>query len=462
MAPDALTRRAVPVLGPLDLDALAMRDRLASGALRAREVAEAVIARVESCEPEVRAFAWFDEDHLRAEADRLDRLRRTGLPVGPLHGIPIGVKDVIDTRGIPTENGTAIDAGRVPAADAFVVRRLHAAGALVAAKTVTAELAYLQPGPTRNPADPSRTPGGSSQGSAAAVGAGMLPLALGTQTGGSVIRPASFCGVVGYKPTYGLIPRTGILAQSPSLDCVGVFSRSVEGAALLAEALIGDDPGDPATDPHARLHLLEIAASSPPVRPTLAVLHRGPGGLAPEPDMAEAMAEVEAALGESAFAIELPSLFDEALGARERINLAEMAKCYHAYERRGAELLSEPLMEALERGRAIPARDYLAALDWPRVLGAALDAIFDRCDAIITPAAPGPAPGPETTGSAVFNVLWSLCGVPAVTLPLLLSSDGLPMGVQVVGRRGDDARLLRTARWLWVRLSASEGDLSHA
>ena len=462
MAPDAVSRRAGPSPGPLDLDVLAMRDRLAAGSLRASEVAEAVIARAALLEPEVQAFAWFDEAHLRAEADRLDRLRRTGRPIGPLHGLPVGVKDIIDTRGIPTENGTAIDAGRVPPEDAFVVRRLRAAGALLAAKTVTCELAYLHPGPTRNPADPSRTPGGSSQGSAAAVAAGMLPLALGTQTGGSVIRPASYCGVVGYKPTFGLIPRTGILAQAPSLDCVGVFAGNIEGVALLAEALIGDDPGDPATSPRAPLRLPEIAASPPPVRPTLAVLHVGPGRMVPEPDMVEAMAEVEAALGEAAFAIELPALFDEALAVRERINLAEMSKCYHAYERRGTALLSGVLMDALERGRAIPARDYLAALDWPRVLGAALDAIFDRCDAIITPAALGPAPGRETTGSAALNALWSLCGVPVVTLPLLLSSEGLPMGLQVVGRHGDDARLLRTARWLWATMSVREGIHSDA
>lgn len=459
MAADNSPRR--PGADLLDLDTLTLRDRLATGALRAGEVAEAVISRVAEHEPEVQAFAWFDAGTLRAEADRLDRLRRTGLPVGPLHGIPVGVKDIIDTRGIPTCNGTAIDEGRVPSEDAFVVRRLRAAGALIAAKTVTAEMAYLHPGPTRNPADPSRTPGGSSQGSAAAVSAGMLPLCVGTQTGGSVIRPASFCGVVGFKPSFGLIPRTGILTQSPSLDCVGVFAGSIEAAALLAEVLMGDDPSDPATTPRAPLRLLDIASSVPPVRPTLAILHLSPGGLAPESDMAAALAEVEAALGEAAFALTLPSLFDEALPARECINLAEMAKCYHPHERRGAALMSETLAGAMERGRAIPARDYLAALDWPRVLNAALDTIFDRCDAIVTPAAPGAAPGAETTGSSAFNGLWSLCGVPTVTLPLLTSSDGMPMGLQVVGRRGDDARLLRTARWIWTTLASSQGE-SHA
>jgi hypothetical protein len=191
---------------------------------------------------------------------------------------------------------------------------------------------------------------------------------------------------------------------------------------MLAEVLIGDDPGDLTTARRAPLRLLEVAAAAPPVRPTVAVLHLAPGSLAPEPDMAAAMAEVEAVLADAAFALALPSLFDEALAARERINLAEMAKCYHPHERRGAALMSETLASALERGRAIPARDYLAALDWPRVLNSALDTIFERCDAIVTPAAPGPAPGRETTGSAIFNALWSLCGVPAVTLPLLTSS----------------------------------------
>lgn len=440
----------------LALGAVELRDRIARGALKATDLARACLDRVRAVEPEVRAWAWLDEGHVMVEAERLDAWRRSGRPIGPLHGLPVGIKDVIDTARIPTANGTALDEGRVPMADAAVVRRLKAAGGYVFGKTVTAELAFLHPGPTTNPHDPSRTPGGSSQGSAAAVAAGMVPLAIGTQTGGSVIRPASYCGIVGFKPSFGLIARSGILPQSPSLDTVGVFAASVEAAALLAEALAGDDPADPTTAPAPPPRLLASTMSQPPVRPTLALLTRLPGAEI-GPDMAGAMEELASLLGEDAFEFDLPSSFAEATGARETINLAEMAKTYFAYERRGRDRLSEVLREAMDRGKAIPARDYLAALDWPRVLNAALEEVLSRCDAILCPAAPEPSPaGLGSTGSPICNGLWTLCGVPVVTVPLFQSSDGLPMGVQLVGRRWDDARLLRTARWLMQHLEQAE------
>lgn len=440
----------------LALDAPELRDRIARGALKATDLARACLDRVRAVEEGVRAWAWLDEGHVMAEAGRLDALRRTGRALGPLHGLPIGVKDVIDTARIPTGNGTPLDQGRVPPSDAAVVARLKAAGAYVFGKAATAELAFLHPGPTTNPHDPARTPGGSSQGSPAAVAAGMVPLAIGTQTGGSVIRPASFCGVPGYKPTFGMIPRTGILPQSPSLDTVGVFASTLGGAALLAEALAGDDPGDPATAPAAPPRLLQGALSEPPVRPTLAILPTLPGADLHE-DMAGAMQELVALLGDDAFTLELPPAFAQAADLRETINLAEMAKCFYPYERKGRDRLSEVLRAAMDKGKAIPARDYLAALDWPRILNAALDEILSRCDAILCPAAPGPAPeGLGSTGSSVCNGLWTLCGVPVVTLPLFQSSEGLPMGVQVVGRKWDDARLLRTANWLCTRLMQKE------
>ena len=453
--PKPIPRGHVPLVS---LGAVELRDRLASGALRAEEVAEAFLAQIAAREPETRAFAHLDEGFVRDQARRLDALRRTGRPVGPLHGLPAGLKDIIDTVGQPTQNGTALDAGRVPTADAALVARLRAAGALVMGKTATTELAYLHPAETRNPAAPGRTPGGSSAGSAAAVAAHMVPFAVGTQTGGSVIRPASFCGCVGFKPSFGMIPRTGVLAQSPSLDTVGVFARSVEDAALLAEALYGFDPGDPATRPLPAPRLLDVASADPPVVPTLAWL-RPPGyDERAEPVLREAMAELVEALGERAFEVELPAPFEEAAAIRERINLAEMAKCYHGYERRGRDLLSPETRDAIDRGKSVLARDYLAALDWPAVLEAGLDEILSRCDAILLPAATGPAPeGYAGTGDPIFNGLWTLCGVPAVTVPLLQTEEGWPMGVQLVGRRGEDARLLRTARWLVRETTRDEG-----
>jgi aspartyl-tRNA(Asn)/glutamyl-tRNA(Gln) amidotransferase subunit A len=437
----------------LELDALALRERLAGGALRAVGLAEACLARIAAREPEVQAWAWLDSDHVLAQARALDQHRASGRAIGPLHGLPVGIKDIIDTAGIPTENGTAIDAGRVPVTDAFVVARLRQAGAVVMGKTVTAELAFIGPGKTRNPNDPAHTPGGSSSGSAAAVAAGMVPLALGTQTGGSVVRPASFCGVVGYKPSFGAIPRTGVLSQSPSLDTVGVFARTTAEAALLAETLFGHDAGDPATTLAPPPRLLDVALSEPPVRPALAFV-RTPFWDDAEQDTRDAFAELAGALGDDCVEVELPAPFAEAIRLREVVNYAEMAKSFHRYESRGRDRLSPQMQAALDDGKRILARDYLAALDWRSVLNAGLEEIFARFDAIVTPAAAGPAPeGLGSTGSPRFNGTWTFCGTPALTLPLLEARNGLPMGVQLVGRTGDDARLLRTARWLVSRLS---------
>ena len=234
---------------PADLTALEARERLASGSLRAAELTDACLGRIAAREPDVQAWACIDEELALNQAGMLDDYRQTGRPLGALHGLPVGIKDIIDTRDLPTENGNALDAGRRPTDDAWLVARLRAAGAVIPGKTVTTECAYLAPGKTRNPHNPERTPGGSSSGSAAAVASGMVPFAVGTQTGGSVIRPASFCGVVGFKPTFGLIPRSGVLRTSRRLDTVGTFARTVEDAALLADVLAGHDAADPDSVP---------------------------------------------------------------------------------------------------------------------------------------------------------------------------------------------------------------------
>lgn len=437
------------------LSATELRDRVASGALTAEAVAKAFLAQTEAREPEVGAWSFLDGDDVLAQARRLDAARRTGRPIGPLHGIPVAVKDIIDVARMPTGNGTPLDAGRTAREDAALVARLRAAGAVIMGKTVTAELAYLHPGATRNPHRGSHTPGGSSQGSAAAVAARMVPLAVGTQTGGSVIRPASFCGVVGFKPTFGRIPRTGVTRQSPSLDTVGVFANSVEDAAMLAEVLYGHDAGDPATRPGPEPRLLETARARVPAMPVLALLRMPGYEERAHPDMRAALDELAQTLGERCFEVDLPPIFGEAAAIRERINLAEMSRFYDHYHRRGANALSPTLREAMERGQAISARDYLAALDWSDLLWAGLEEILARCDAMLCPAATGPAPeGLGSTGDAIFNGVWTLARVPAVTLPLFASESGLPMGLQLVGGRDDDARLLRTARWLTHHLAA--------
>ncbi|MCA0946968.1 amidase [Salipiger pacificus] len=432
----------------MSLGAVELRDRLASGALSALELTEACITRIGSRDGELRAWAWHDPEFARAQARQLDAHRASGKAIGPLHGLPVGIKDVIDTARIPTENGCPVDAGRVPLRDAFVVERLRQAGAVILGKTVSTELAFMDPAATRNPHNPEHTPGGSSAGSAAAVADGMVPLAIGTQTGGSVIRPASFCGVTGYKPTFGAIPRRGVLLQSQSLDTVGVFASDPAGAAMLAEVLFGHDAADSATSLAPPPRLLEAALSAPPFAPVLAFV-RPPGWDTAEPQLRAAFDELCEALGDQVFEVDLPREFDAAAAHRRCINLAEMARNFHRYGRDGGAALGRSAREALAEGDGIRARDYLAALDWAQVLQAGLAEIFERCDAILCPAAPGPAPaGLGSTGDPIFNGLWTLLGTPAVTVPILTAENGLPMGVQLVGARGNDARLLRTARWL--------------
>ena len=440
------------ILSPGPLDALALRDRLASGALRAVEIAEACLDRVRETDAQVQAWEFLDPGYVAKQAEALDRRRASGRPVGPLHGLPVGVKDIIDTSDMPTANGTPIDAGRRPRRDAAVVARLRAAGALVMGKTVTTEMAYFHPGKTRNPHDPSRTPGGSSSGSAAAVATGMVPLAVGTQTAGSVIRPAAFCGTVGFKPSFGLIPRTGILPVSADLDTVGAFAATVEGVALLAEVLQGHDPSDPDTAPQAPHRLLDDCRSLPPLAPVLALVHE-PAWSTAEGTTREAFAELREALGDQCDEIDLPDVFANGAAAQQTLMLTGFARNFRHYYERDRDALSQRMRESIEEGRRITAADYLSARDWREVLNAGLEPIFDRYDAIITPAAAGEAPIGQATGDPAFCRLWTLCGTPAVTLPLLTGPAGMPMGVQLVGRRGMDGRLLRTARWLVERLN---------
>ncbi len=237
----------MPMTRPESLSATDAAAAIAAGSISSAQLVEACLERIRAVEPTVQAWQFLDEAHALAQARARDLDRAEGRAMGPLHGVPVGIKDIIDTADMPTENGTVLHAGRQPLCDATVVARLRAAGAVILGKTVTTECATYTPGKTRNPHDPSRTPGGSSSGSAAAVAAGMVPLAIGTQTNASVMRPAAFCGVYGFKPSHGLISRHGILALSRSLDCVGVFARGLDDIALITEQLIGDDEGDPDT-----------------------------------------------------------------------------------------------------------------------------------------------------------------------------------------------------------------------
>src|SRR3989442_3945164 len=240
------------------------------GAVTSVELVQACLARVREIDGQVQAWTFLDPEHALAQARAADELRMSGQPIGALHGVPVGLKDIIDTADMPTENGSVLHAGRTPARDAAVGTMLRGAGAVIMGKRVTTEFAGAAPNKTRNPYDPAHTPGGSSSGSAAAVAAGMVPLALGSQTGGSTIRPASFCGVYGFKPTHGLIPRHGMFMISRTLDHVGLFARTIEDIALLASLLVGYDERDPDTRPRARIPFVEVAAEEPPLPPVFA------------------------------------------------------------------------------------------------------------------------------------------------------------------------------------------------
>jgi len=419
------------------------------------ELVEACLARVRETDAQIEAWAFLDPDHALAQARSADEVRLSGQPIGPLHGVPMGIKDIIDTADMPTENGSVLHAGRTPSRDATVVAMVLAAGAVIMGKTVTTEFATRAPGKTRNPHNPAHTPGGSSSGSAAAVAAGMVPLALGSQTTGSTIRPASFCGVYGFKPTHGLIPRHGMLRLSRTLDHVGLFARTIEDLALLAGQLVGYDERDPDTRPRARIPFAEVAAEEPPLLPLLAFVKTPYWERAAEETKA-AFAELIKHLGDRVEEVELFPSATEAWQWHRTIMEAEMAANLELEWERGRDRLSESLRGQLERGREVRALDYQHALAGIRPIHESFVELFEqRYDAILTPAAIGTAPeGLASTGDPVFCALWTLCGMPAVSLPLMQGANGLPLGVQLVGPRGGDARLLRTARWLAARVEA--------
>jgi Asp-tRNA(Asn)/Glu-tRNA(Gln) amidotransferase A subunit family amidase len=428
--------------------------RIREGLLTSHELVESCLERIGQLEEKVQAWTFLDEKHARAQARAADELKASGAAIGPLHGVPVGIKDIMDTADMPTENGTVLHKGRTPREDAAVVKMLRAAGAVILGKTVTTECAYFNPGKTRNPHNPAHTPGGSSSGSAAAVAAGMVPLALGSQTAGSVIRPAAFCGAYGFKPTHGLIPRSGILALSRTLDHVGLFARSVEDLALLLEQLQGYDEQDPDTRPRARIPFGQISAEEPPLEPMFAFI-KTPHWERTDPDTKEAYAELQETLGKQVEEIELFPSAAEAWDWHRTIMESEMAINLEPLWLAGRDKLSDKLRSLLERGRETRALDYQRALRRIAPTVESLEELFQqRYDAILTPPALGTAPkGLGATGDPVFCSIWTLLGMPAITAPLMQGENGLPLGVQLVGRKGYDARLLRTARWLEKKIS---------
>ncbi len=429
-----------------ELTAAEARDRLARGDITAEAYTKACLDRIAARDEAIEAWAYLDPAHALEQARTRDKQRASGAGIGAFHGLPVGIKDIIDTADMPTQNGSPLFKGYQPERDATCVAVLRAAGAVILGKTVTTELANTTPNKTKNPHNPAHTPGGSSSGSAAGVAAGMIPLALGTQTGGSVIRPGSFCGVHAMKPTLGLISRTGVTLQSHTLDTVGVYGRSVADLALITDALSQFDPSDQVSYERARPGIAETLAAGLTGKPRLAFV-RSPAWDQAEPAAQAALEAFVGKLGAAVDEVTIPAM-NGIIQHHANIMGGENAGYYGPLLDRNPEGVSHGLTQRLIGAKKVLAGDYVRSLAARDVIYAEVARVLDGYAAIITLPSTGPAPkGLHSTGNAVFNAMWTYLGVPCVTLPLM-TVDGMPCGVQLVAKRRDEGRLLGTARWV--------------
>jgi Asp-tRNA(Asn)/Glu-tRNA(Gln) amidotransferase A subunit family amidase len=420
-----------------ELSASEIARRVAAREITAEAVVGDCLARIAAREPLLHAFAHVDPELALRQARGLDR----GPVRGVLHGVPIGIKDVIDTADQPTQMGSPIYAGHRPACDAACVALLRAAGAVILGKTVTAEFAGMTAGPTVNPHNPAHTPGGSSSGSAAAVADVMLPAALGTQTGGSVLRPSAYCGVVGYKPTFGAFNRAGLKFAAESLDTIGLMARSIDDIELITSVLLGRVPGAPVPLGAAP----RIGLCRTPLWDTV------------QPETKHAVEDAAARLAQAGAALHDVALPEDFAGlraaARETINNYERSKCMAAEWASHRDLISAKLGRCIELGMEMPYEEYLAAMALGESCRARLAEVFEGCDILLAPCVRGEAPlGLDSTGDPGFQAIWTILHVPTLTLPTHRGPSGLPVGIQLIARRHDDQRLFACARWVWERL----------
>ncbi|MEO9895121.1 MAG: amidase [Paracoccaceae bacterium] len=424
-------------------------EKIRGGHITSEALVSACLARISDTDDVIKAWTWIDPEYALAQAKEADRIAQAGNVTGALHGVPVGLKDIIDTKDMPTQCGTPILADHQPTTDARLVEHLRKAGAVIMGKTATTEFAYMHPTTTTNPHDASRSPAGSSSGSAAAVAARHVPLAVGTQTGGSVIRPASFCGVYGMKPSRGLISRTGVFRTSRGLDHVGGFANSIKDISLLIDVLGGYDRSDPDSFTHSRPNLLYSAQDETSLEPNIAWFDFS----------------FHDRLDDS-----VRSGFDrliDSLGPRvERFsnvpqvaNLTDVHKTIYDYEltqniseiaATHGQLLSDEMHAAIQRGTKISQDQYEDAIALKENANAFFQSHFNDFDAILAPSATGEALplSAGSTGDSVFCKIWTLAGLPTVTLPLLTGENNLPIGVQLVGAAGKDDHLMRTASWI--------------
>jgi Asp-tRNA(Asn)/Glu-tRNA(Gln) amidotransferase A subunit family amidase len=417
------------------LHALDLARRIEAGELTAAAVLEMCEQAIAKREAEIGAFAALDLARAKKFA--------ASSPAGPLRGLPVGVKDIVDTVDFPTEYGSAIYAGHRPHTDAAVVSLIRRAGGLVLGKTVTTEFAHMHPGKTRNPRNPQHTPGGSSSGSAAAVAACMVPIAIGSQTGGSVIRPAAFCGVAGFKPSYQMLPTVGMKCFSWQLDTVGLFAASVGDVAFAAAAIADRD--------------LRVDRAAP-AAPRIAVLRMHIWSEASEAMHAalEAAARAASAAGARVEDMSLPPALEDAWDAHPTIQNYEAYRALAFEYDHHRDRIAPTLRKLLEDAAEITAERYDEARRVARRARQLLSDLLDDVDVILTPSAPGAAPhGLQSTGNPIFNRLWTLMGTPCVNVPGLADDAGLPLGVQVVARFGRDKRALEAALFLEQAIARS-------
>ena len=432
----------------ISLSAIELVKKLRNGDISSVDLCKAYIKRIDKHEKDVKAWAFFDKKVLLEKAEEADDYRKSGKPIGLLHGLPVAVKDIVGTLDMPTECGTVFRKKMSSSQDAEVVNLLKTAGAIVMGKTETAELAYIHPAKTRNPHDYTRTPGGSSSGSAAAIAAHMTHLSIGSQTGGSIIRPASYCGVVGYKPSYGLISRSGVLKTSEKLDTIGVFGKTVEDVALLAKTLIKKDLYDPATIHFAADDMLEVCKKGPIFEPKF-IFYKTDKWKNIDKESQKAFEFLIKNFKKNIEVFDTPSYFKDISRYHQIIHETDLANNFQVYYKKDKNKLSKEMRDAIGRGMKYSAKEYTDAIDFMKQSYESYKEVFEDYHGVITPSSSGVADkGITSTGSADFQKTWTYLGLPTISLPLLTGENNLPLGVQLVGDKLDDLRFLGTANWL--------------
>jgi len=424
------------------LTATEARALLLKGAITSEDLVRSCLSRIEAREPDVAAWEYLDPALAIRQAQACDRLPASARTAGLLHGIPVGIKDICDTADMPTCYGSRARFGHRPAIDATCVAHTRGAGGVIMGKTVTTEFAGRYPGKTSNPHDPRRTPGGSSSGSAAAVADGMIPLAIGTQTGGSVLRPAAYCGVFGYKPTFGHLSFEGIHHGAESFDTLGCLARSLDDIRLFRNVLMGfaAPPAEPpAIGKPLKIGFCRTSKWNEAEESTHALMEGA----------ASRLASAGAAVSE----LVLPPEFDELYDLTAKLFAVEYGRAVTPELLQSPENLSSAVMTMVKNAAAVSPETYMEGLARVDALRVAANAVIEPYDLILTPSTGGEAPmGHESTGPVTFTIIWQALSLPSLTMPVFKGPNGLPVGVQLVGKRHKDVELLAMADWVWREL----------